>query len=73
MRKSFLIYEEMRKYFPYMMRPLVISDFAPDPSEFRHIYGENFIFLLSVHINWEFLLESIHEKGEKPKEVLHST
>ncbi len=27
MRKGFLIYEEMRKYFPYM-RPLVIYDFV---------------------------------------------
>jgi hypothetical protein len=27
MRKGFLIYEEMRKYFPNMRRPLVIYDF----------------------------------------------
>jgi hypothetical protein len=26
MKKGFLIYEEIRKYFPYMMRPLVIYD-----------------------------------------------
>jgi hypothetical protein len=32
MRKGFLIYEEMRKYFPiYMRRPLVIYDFATAP------------------------------------------
>ncbi len=31
MRKSLLIYEEMRKYLPYMRRPLVIYDFAPSP------------------------------------------
>jgi hypothetical protein len=31
MRKSFLIYEEMRKYFPNMRRPLVIYDFATAP------------------------------------------
>ncbi len=31
-RKSFLIYEEKRKFSPYMRRPLVIYDFAPDPS-----------------------------------------
>jgi hypothetical protein len=39
MRKGFLIYEEMRKYFTiqYMRRPLVIYDFAPDPSEFPYI------------------------------------
>jgi hypothetical protein len=30
-RKGFLIYEEMRKYFPYMRRPLVIYDFATAP------------------------------------------
>jgi hypothetical protein len=31
MRKGFLIYEEMRKFFPiYMRRPVVIYDFAPD-------------------------------------------
>jgi hypothetical protein len=32
MRKGFLIYEEMRKYFsPYMRRPLIIYDFATAP------------------------------------------
>jgi hypothetical protein len=31
MRKGFLIYEEMRKYFPYMRRLLVIYDFATAP------------------------------------------
>jgi hypothetical protein len=34
MRKGFLIYvlyEEMRKYFPYMRRLLVIHDFATPP------------------------------------------
>jgi hypothetical protein len=31
MRKSFLIYEEMRKYFPNMRRPLVICEFATAP------------------------------------------
>jgi hypothetical protein len=34
MRKGFLIHEEMGKY---MRRPLVIYDFAPDPSEFPDI------------------------------------
>jgi hypothetical protein len=38
LRKGFLIYEEMHKNFsPYMRRPLVIYDFAPDPSEFPYI------------------------------------
>jgi hypothetical protein len=31
-RKGFLIYEEMHKFSPYMRRPLVLYDFAPDPS-----------------------------------------
>jgi hypothetical protein len=35
-RKGFLIYEEMRKFFP-------MYDFAPDPSEFPSIRG-NFLF-----------------------------
>jgi hypothetical protein len=33
-RKGFPKYEEMRKCSPYMRRPLVIYDFAPDPYEF---------------------------------------
>ncbi len=33
MRKGFLICEEMCKFFPpFMRRPLVIYEFAPDPS-----------------------------------------
>ncbi len=31
MRKGFLIFEVTRKYTVYMVRPLVIYDFAPDP------------------------------------------
>ncbi len=27
-----ILYEEMRKFSPYMRKPLVIYDFAPDPS-----------------------------------------
>jgi hypothetical protein len=43
MRKYFLIYEEMHKYFT--RRPLVIYDFAPDPSEFPVICGKfSFLF-----------------------------
>jgi hypothetical protein len=30
MRKGFLKYEEMHKYFPMMRRPLVIFDFATE-------------------------------------------
>ena len=44
MRKGFPIYEEMRKFLPYMRRPLIIYDFAPDPSECSYIFEENFIF-----------------------------
>jgi hypothetical protein len=37
MRKGFLNYEEIRKYFNlYMRRPLVIHDVAPDPSELTY-------------------------------------
>jgi hypothetical protein len=36
-RKGFLIYEEMRKYSPYIRRLLVIYDLAPDPSKFPYI------------------------------------
>jgi hypothetical protein len=46
-RKSFLIYEKMRKFFPIysMRRASVMYDFPPDPSEFL-IYEENFLFFL---------------------------
>ncbi len=37
MRKGFLIYEEMSKYFTIYEKPLVMYDFAPDPSEFPYI------------------------------------
>jgi hypothetical protein len=30
-KKGFLIFEEMRKYFPNMRRPLVIYDFSTAP------------------------------------------
>jgi hypothetical protein len=30
-RKGFQIYEEIRKYFPYMRRPVVIYEFATAP------------------------------------------
>jgi hypothetical protein len=39
----------MRKganFSPYMRRPLVIYDFAPDPSEFPYICGKfSFLFI----------------------------
>ncbi len=39
MRKDFLIYEEMHRYFHHicLRRSLVIYDFAPDPCEFSNI------------------------------------
>jgi hypothetical protein len=39
MRKGFLIYEEMHKYFHHMYNEgvIVIYDFAPDPSEFPNV------------------------------------
>jgi hypothetical protein len=43
MRKGFLIYEEMHKYFPiYEEAVIVIDDFATAPSEFPYF------FLISV-------------------------
>jgi hypothetical protein len=48
MTKGFLIYEEMRKYFP--MRPLVIYDFAKTARLWISFYiRKKFIFFLSVH------------------------
>jgi hypothetical protein len=47
MRKGFLMYEEMHKYFhhTYMRRSLVIYDFTPDLSEFPNTRGKlNFLF-----------------------------
>ncbi len=48
MRKCFLTYEEIHKYFHhtvYMRRSLVIYDFALDPSEFLNIWGKcSFLF-----------------------------
>ncbi len=39
MRKGFPIYcmRKCANFSPYMRRPLVIYDFAPDPSEFPYI------------------------------------
>ncbi len=39
MRKGFLKYEEMQNFFTIysIRRPLVIYDFAPDPSEFPYM------------------------------------
>jgi hypothetical protein len=37
MRKGFLIYEEMRKYFIIYVEAVSHNDFAPDPSEFPYV------------------------------------
>jgi hypothetical protein len=52
MRKGFLIYEEMRKFFPiqYMRRPLVIYDFAQIPLNFL-IDEESFVFFF-ISVTW---------------------
>ncbi len=60
MRKTFLIYTEIRKFFPIYKEPLVIYDFAPDPSYFVYIWGkfsflfyqcaQNFHEYISIHI-----------------------
>ncbi len=44
MRKGFLIYEEMRKYFPVYEGQLVIYDFATAPFLNFLIFEENFLF-----------------------------
>ncbi len=62
MRKSFLIYEEMCKYFTICEEAVshIWLCFAPDPSEFPYIYEENFIFffisvaLLTVYSQLNF-------------------
>ncbi len=52
MRKGFLIYEEMHKYFhhtvQYMRGAIVIYDFAPIPSEFPYVRGKVYFLFLSV-------------------------
>ncbi len=51
MRKGFLIYEEMRKYFPIycMRRPLVICDFATAPFWISLYMRKIWFSFLSVH------------------------
>ncbi len=48
MRKGFLIYDEMRKFFPIYEEDVshTVSDFAPDPSYFPNIWGK---FLFSFY------------------------
>ncbi len=50
MRKGFLIYEEMRKYFSlYEEAVLVIYDFAPDPFWISLYMWKILFSFLSVH------------------------
>ncbi len=59
MRKGFLIFEEMHKYFHHIWvrRSLVIYDFAPDPYEFPYMWGKlNFLFYQCMYqgfIKWK--------------------
>jgi hypothetical protein len=55
MSKSFLIYEEMRKYFTiYEEAVIAIYDFAPDPSEFPYIGGK-FYYLFYQCVSEEYM------------------
>jgi hypothetical protein len=60
MRKDFLIYEEIHTqiFSPYMRRPLIIYDFAPDPSEFpnTYIYEESFLFFFIIRASGTVVL-----------------
>ncbi len=48
MRKGFLIYEEMRKYFPIYISPLVIYDFATAPFWISLNMRKIWFFFISV-------------------------
>ncbi len=67
-RKSFLIYEEMRKFFPYMrtLRRLLQSYMTLHPISLNFlIYGENFIsfFYQCVTISIQLWLEAVISLG----------
>ncbi len=50
------MYEEMRRYFTIycMRRPLVICDFAPDPSEFPYIWGKFYFLFYQCSLGWRW-------------------
>ncbi len=51
MRKGFLIYEEMRKYFPIYEESVIIYDFATAPFWISlYTYKGKFDFFISVHL-----------------------
>ncbi len=60
MRKGFLIYEEMRKYFPIYEEAVIIYDFATAPLWIFLIYKKNFnFFFISVQmISFHFIMLS---------------
>jgi hypothetical protein len=39
---------------PYMRRPLVIYDFAPDPSEFPYIWGKFYFLFYQCSLGWRW-------------------
>ncbi len=61
MRKSFQIYEEMRKYLviQYIGRPLGIHDFATNPFEIL-TYEANFLFFFNG-VGWPIILNYLFE------------
>jgi hypothetical protein len=58
-------------FSPYMRRPLVIYDFAPDPVNFLIVYEENFIFFfISDHYKEkEQMTKIIDSFSKKQKQV----
>jgi hypothetical protein len=74
MKKGFLIYS-MRKcayISPYVKWPLVIYDFAPDPSDFPYILG-NFYFLFyqcTFNRSYNIDLENAFGRGKCPSPPL---
>ncbi len=60
----------MRKYFAYMRRPYsYVYDFAPDPSEFRYLWGKFTNIFLSVCEVFEIVysIDQITIKTPSPK------
>ncbi len=61
----------MRKganFSPYMRRPLVIYDFAPDPSEFPYICRRKILFYFFISVG-DGLFVEFSEKGQKSRSI----
>ncbi len=55
MKKGFLRYEEVHKYFHHIWGVrYIIYDFAPDHSEFPNIWGTILFYFLSVFLTYIF-------------------